>query len=101
MSWADTIGENVGKLVRAILESRRHPEQGYRPCLGILRLSRVYGNDRLERASHRALLAGARSYRHVVSILKNDLDKAPLPDEVEQPSRKPLHGNVRGAAYFN
>lgn len=101
MSWADTIGENVGKLVREILESRRHPEQGYRPCLGILRLSRVYGNDRLERASHRALLAGARSYRHVVSILKNGLDKAPLPDEVEQPSRKLLHGNVRGAAYFS
>lgn len=101
MSWADTIGENVGKLVRTILETRRHPEQGYRPCLGILRLSRVYGNDRLERACQRALFVGARNYRHVASILRNDLDKAPLPDEPERRSKTPVHDNVRGAGYFN
>ena len=100
MSWADSIGQNVGLLVRAILEARPHPEQGYRPCLGILRLERVYGKDRLERASRRAYLAGARSYRHVAAILKNGLDHAPLPED-EQPSRPALeHENVRGAEYF-
>ena len=102
MAWADSIGKNVGLLVRAILESRRHPEQGYRPCLGILRLSRVYGKERLERASQRAHMAGARSYRHVVAILKNGLDQAPLTDQTDRPSRPAIkHENVRGADYFN
>ncbi len=101
MSWADTIGQNTGLLVRAILESRPHPEQGYRPCLGILRLSRMYGKERLERACQRAHLAGARSYRHVAAILKNHLDQVPLP-EAERPARPALeHENVRGAGYFN
>lgn len=102
MSWADTIGQNAGLLVRAILEARPHPEQGYRSCLGILRLSKVYGKERLEKACNRAHLAGARSYRHVTAILKNGLDQAPLPDEADRPSRPALeHENVRGAEYFN
>lgn len=102
MAWADKVGPSVGLLVRAILTSRPHPEQGYRPCLGILRLSKRYGNDRLERACHRAHLAGARSYRHVAAILKNGLDQAPLPDQTDTPARPALkHDNVRGADYFN
>lgn len=102
IAWADSMGENSGRLIRAILEARPHPEQGYRPCLGILRLSRVYGRERLEKACQRAHLAGARSYRHVVAILKNGLDRAPLPDGTDTTARPALnHENVRGAAYFS
>ena len=53
----------------AILEERRHPEQGYRSCLGILRLDKRYGGERLESACARAAAVRARSYRHVESIL--------------------------------
>jgi transposase len=102
MSWADSIGQNTGILVRSILEARPHPEQGYRPCLGILRLTRVYGRDRLERACQRAHRAGARSYRHVAAILKNGLDQAPLLDDADRQSRVTVeHDNVRGPEYFN
>ena len=102
MAWADTVGPHVGVLVRAILTSRPHPEQGYRPCLGILRLARVHGNERLDRACHRAHLAGARSFRHVAAILKNRLADIPLDEHTNQPDRAPLsHENVRGPSYFN
>src|SRR5262249_40076447 len=61
--WAGTIGPRTAQLVEAILADRPHPEQGYRSCLGILRLGKRYGDERLEAACRRALLAGARSYR--------------------------------------
>src|SRR6187402_2809894 len=41
-------------LVDKILQSRTHPEQGFRSCLGILRLGKTYGTQRLEAAAARA-----------------------------------------------
>ena len=35
-----------------------HPQQGYRLCLGILRLGKAYRADRLEAACQRALAIG-------------------------------------------
>ena len=61
-----------------ILESRPHPEQGYRSCLGLLRLAKRYGPARLNAACARAVAVGARSYRHVDSMLKHGLDRQPL-----------------------
>ena len=60
----------MGKLVALILESKPHPEQGFRACLGILRLARQYGRDRLEAACDRGLAIGARSYGSIHSILQ-------------------------------
>jgi transposase len=100
-NWAKSIGPNTQALVDAILTERRHPEQGYRSCLGILRLGKTYGNERLEAASERALAAGARSYRHLETILKNKLDRLPLtgPTDPGQDSTTP-HPNVRGPNYY-
>jgi transposase len=100
-NWAKSIGQNTQALVDAILTERRHPEQGYRSCLGILRLGKTYGNERLEAASERALAAGARSYRHLDAILKNKLDRLPLtgPADPGQDSTTP-HPNVRGPNYY-
>src|SRR5882724_2281800 len=77
--WAQTIGPQTAALVEAILTDRPHPEQGYRSCLGILRLAKRYGPARLEAACARAGGVAARSYRHVDSILKHGLDQMPLP----------------------
>ncbi len=97
--WASTIGVATSHLVEAILRERLHPEHGYRSCLGILRLAKRYGDARLEAASARALRVGARSYRHVDSILKNGLDRVPLVEELTNDS--PLdHENVRGGGYY-
>jgi transposase len=100
--WGGSIGPRCQELVQAILESRPHPEQGYRSCLGLLRLGKAWGDDRLEKACARALRGGARSYRHVESILKHGLDKLPLADAAHDGDDVPLpaHNNVRGADYY-
>src|SRR5690606_23628837 len=53
--WATTVGSSAGALVQRILESKPHPEQGYRSCLGLMRLGKQYGVERLEAACFRAL----------------------------------------------
>ncbi|MCP4006158.1 MAG: IS21 family transposase [bacterium] len=99
--WGSTIGPQTRTLVAAILEERRHPEQGYRSCLGILRLAKQYGHDRLESACKRAVAVHARSYRHVHSILKHGLDQVELEIEEPNPAKRPGHRNVRGANYYH
>ena len=66
---------STSALVEIILRERTHPEQGFRACVGILRLAKTYGRERLEAACGRALEIGARSYSSVNSILKNNLDR--------------------------
>jgi hypothetical protein len=86
-------------LFTTILESKPHPQMGYRSCLGVLRLGQRYSNQRLEAAARRALAAGACSYPSVKSILERSLDRQPL---VTPPRRPPLeHSNLRGPAYFD
>ena len=100
--WGESVGPHTGQLVEAILADRPHPEQGYRSCLGILRLAKRYDNDRLEAACKRALGAGARSYRHIDAILKKGLDRVPLPAQDESTvSPTTTHENVRGGQYYD
>jgi transposase len=90
-------GQATVELINRILSSRSHPVQGYRTCLGILRLGKDYGSDRLEHACIRAGRIGARSYRSVESILKNKLDL----QEVEQiPAKNIQHENLRNREEF-
>jgi transposase len=97
--WAEKTGPATAGLVSAILHSRRHPEQGYRSCLGILRLGERYGAARLEAACQRALSIKALSYRSVESILSHGLDAQPLTPPEPTPNR--LHDNLRGPDYFH
>jgi len=99
--WGSTVGPNTEKLIEAILNDRPHPEQGYRSCLGILRLHKQYETARLENACARALRFGGRSYKNVATILKNGLDRLPLDGQRAAPYQLRLvHDNVRGAAYY-
>ena len=88
-------------LVAAILTSRPHPEQGYRACLGILRLERQYGAERLEAACDRGLDIGARSYGSIQSILKNGLDRRPRRPSSQAELLLPDHPNLRGPRYYH
>jgi transposase len=99
--WAGTVGPLTRALVEAIITERRHPEQGYRSCLGLMRLGERYGRDRLEAASQRALVAGARSYKSVQSILERGLDRAALPDTDAAVPTGVAHENIRGPGYYN
>ena len=99
-SWARKSGGAVGQLVETIMRLSRHPQQAFRPCVGIIRLSKSYGNERLNSACKRALDIGAHSYRSVESILKNNLDKVPLPPESVHDSIPENHEYIRGKDYF-
>jgi hypothetical protein len=97
--WAGRLGAQTRALVAAILADRPHPEQGYRSGLGLLRLGRRSGEARLEAACARALAVGARSSRHVDSILKHGLERLPLPEPAAPSRPAPGHEHLRGPAY--
>jgi transposase len=97
--WAGESGEATKAVVEKILASHLHPEQGYRSCLGIMRLGKKYGKDRLEAACRRAANIPSPRYHNIESILKLGLDQNPL--ESEQPVLPALtHEFVRGAEYY-
>jgi len=97
--WAQEIGGETSELVSQVLERRRHPEQSYRSCLGILGLARRYSPERLEAACTRANAAGIRSYKGVHNILKHHLDQAPL--DATSLTPLPCHANIRGERYYS
>lgn len=96
---AEKIGPQTAKLVEAIMASKPHPEQGYRACLGIIRLAKRYPPERLEAACNRSLAIGSHSYKSVYSILKAGLDQAPLKKQAVKPG--PTHENIRGPEYYH
>lgn len=102
INWAGKIGESTEQLMREIVTSRAHPQQGFRSCLGILRLGKSYGDQRLEAACERALSIGALNYKSIESILKNKLDQKAVPsNESEKTSITcQMHEYVRGGDYF-
>jgi transposase len=103
LNWGQNIGVGTRAVVQWQLENRPHPEQGYRACLGLLNLSKTYGEERLEAACRRALAIGAPSRRRIIAILKARLDQHPdlfpAADTAAATASRP-HGNVRGADYF-
>ena len=96
---AASIGANTQALIDIIMRERRHPEQGFRSGIGILRLAKSHGSERLEAACERALEIGARSYSAVASILKNNLDRRRPQRATDGPAI--LHPNIRGSGYFH
>jgi transposase len=98
--WAADSGAATARVVEVILASRPHPQQGFRSCLGIMRLGKSYGTERLEAACRRALTIGACSYKSIESILKNGLDRTPLPASLPA-AVAPRHANIRGPEYYS
>ena len=100
MRHAASIGPATVALIEAIMKAKPHPEQGFRACLGILRLERSYGSARLDAACRRGNEIGATTYGSIVSILKNGLDKAYAREPT--PEVPPIrHGNIRGTGYYH
>ena len=97
--WAATIGPNSAAFVEALMEAKKHPEQGYRAALGVIGLAKTYSPKRLEAAASRALGARALSYKSVRLILKNNLENL----EQETQATLPVieHDNIRGAGYYH
>ncbi|MGD0237483.1 MAG: hypothetical protein ABSC55_23505 [Syntrophorhabdales bacterium] len=95
--WGEKIGSQTRRLMEAIMEHRAHPEHGFRSCLGIVRLAKLYSPERVEEACKRALELQAYNYRSVKSLLEHGLENV-------HPKLKekiiPLHDNVRGKSYY-
>lgn len=98
-NWASKIGAHTLTLMNNMMASRSFPQQAYRSCLGLLRLSNYYGELRLDKACQKALSVGATRYQHVEAILKNNLEEA---KENEALNDAPIiaHINIRGPNYY-
>ena len=98
VDWAAKTGPQCAKVVEQILKDKPHPEMGFRSCMGIMRLGKGVGPERLEAACARALRLDTCSYRSIKSILETGLDRHA--SEPELPLISPVHENVRGQAYY-
>ncbi len=99
--WAEASGPATAEVVATILGSRAHPQQGFRSCLGIMRLGTSYGAARLEAACRRALHLGATTYTSLRSMLEKGLDQQPLPPIAAESGEPIAHGNIRGPEYYH
>jgi hypothetical protein len=103
LNWAKDLGPNVLSVTELLFARKKHPEQAYRSCLGLLNLSRQYDTSRLERACHRAMMIGSPNLRSIKSILKQGIDQLELPldENTQEELSIQSHENVRGAEYYH
>lgn len=102
LAWGQSVGVATHEVVRHLLESKPHPEMGYRACLGLMRLGRTFGRARLEAACGRAVVVRAKTYKSVCNILQSGLDRVAATAEPAQAElRLTTHENVRGAKYYH
>ena len=102
--WARSIGPQTEGLITAILANRPHPEQGFRTCLGVLRLYRGLEPGRAEAVSAYAVAIGALVYRSIAAIIANKRDQTGNQGGGQTGADTAgilTHSNVRGSGYFH
>lgn len=100
IQWAGKTGTATAQLVEKIITARTYPEQGYRACMGIIRLGQHYQPERVEAAAERALKFNTCSYKSMRAILTAGLDLQPEAQEAPRQAALPIHGNIRGSQYY-
>lgn len=98
--WARQSGEATAELIQSMIDARPHPQQAFKSCLGVMRLGKHHGKDRLEKAAARALALGTLSYQSIDSILKYGLEDKPLPQASNSTQEPLVHEHVRGGDYY-
>jgi transposase len=96
--WAQSIGDDVAEMIQVVLKSRKHPEQAFKTCMGILNLVKEHGPDRLNKACARALGFGFHSYKRIKNILDRGLEEEPPAESRQLPVSS--HENIRGSQYY-
>jgi len=96
--WAQSIGDDAAEMIRVVLKSRKHPEQAYKSCMGILNLVKKYEPARVNKACGRALEIGFHSYKRIKSILDKGLEEEPPVESRELAVSS--HENIRGSQYY-
>jgi len=100
LEWVGKSGNACRSVAEQILKNKPFAEQGYRACLGLIRLGQAFGVERLEAACRRAEYYHIASYRSVRSILEQQLDREPLPGEMEERTIINDADHVRGSTYY-
>jgi len=83
------------------MQAKKHPEQSYRACMGLLSLGKKFTDQRLESACTRALATGVTRVKQVKTILEKGLDKQALPEQLGDLLRDIDHQNIRGNHYYH
>lgn len=96
---AKRIGMNTITFVERMQAARGFPQQAYRACYGLLRLEARFSAARLENACAKGLLIGATRYQQIETMLKNQLEEVPLPENNHVINL--VHHNIRGAEYYH
>lgn len=99
INWAEKIGPQVKAMITEVFARREHPEQAFKVCLGIINLSKKYGEQRLNRACMRALEFSNYSYKVVKNILEKGLDR--MEEDPKNAEPLCLHENIRGSQYYS
>jgi hypothetical protein len=85
-------------MIQVVLKSRKHPEQAFKTCMGILNLVKEHGSDKLNKACRRALGFGFYSYRRIKNILDSGIEEEKLAESKDLPVIS--HENIRGSQYY-
>lgn len=101
LHWAEKNGAYTARLIQIVLQSRTHPEQAFRACLGILSFSKKYRPERLEAACQYALANEIHTYRGIKNILQNGLDLRDNAEKNSQTLPVSSHANIRGKEYYH
>ena len=96
--WGEKIGEYVKEMTVKLFQSRGHPEQAFKVCLGLLNLTKTYPDERINNACRRALHFNCYTLKAVKNILKKNFDKVEENTLLDEPL--PSHKNLRGSEYY-
>jgi transposase len=100
LSWAESVDKDVKQYLLEIFHHKKHPEQAYKSCAGILNFEKKVGRERLINACRRGLDFGMYSYKAIEKILHTGLDKDYERIQEEEESTMPTHDNIRGESYY-
>jgi transposase len=100
LEWAESTGPSTKSYCQEVIAHRKHPEQGFRACLGILRLGQKFSAERLEEVCSQALGMKVYSYRVIERLLQERAKSQPRKRTRPQ-TELPHHENIRGSSYYN
>ncbi len=92
--WASNIGGSVETFIGLLIESKEHPQQAFKSCLGVLNLGKKYKAEEMEKVCKRALEYNTISFRFIDNALKNNVHK--MDEYIDMNLKLPLHENIRG-----
>lgn len=98
-SKLEKYGQVAVDVINQVLLKKKHPEQNYKSCDGILQLARITPIEIFQKACSLAVLADSFSYLFIKKVITNGAAKNFIPPT--DPKQNPMHENIRGKSFFN